>query len=105
MVEALSPAHTSAVLSLLSRFLADVGFAGTNSLAPLAMDTPEAQTLIDGVFRVAVGDGGWYMVSSAVNGVWRDLYTFRDEPASGIDLELSNWCAHCRAVLRCSTRQ
>jgi hypothetical protein len=55
------------------------------------MDTPEAQTLADGVFRVTAADGGWYMVSSAVNGVWRDLYTFRDEASSGIDLELSNW--------------
>ena len=76
------------------RFLADVGFAGTNSLAPLSMDTTEAQPLVDGVFRVTVSDDGWYTASSQLKGVWRDLYTFRDEPTSQIDLELSNWCAH-----------
>jgi arylamine N-acetyltransferase len=81
-----------------NRFLADVGFAGTNSLAPLSMDTTEAQTLVDGVFRVTAGDDGWYTASSQLNGVWRDLYTFRDEPTSHIDLELSNWCAQCPAA-------
>ena len=57
------------------------------------MDTTEAQTLVDGVFRVTVGDDGWCTASSQLKGIWRDLYTFRDEPTSQIDLELSNWCA------------
>ena len=62
------------------------------------MDTTEAQTLVDGVFRVTAGDDGWYTASSQLNGLWRDLYTFRDEPTSHIDLELSNWCAQCPAA-------
>ena len=89
---------------LPSRFLADVGFAGTNSLAPMSMDTTETQTLVDGVFRVTIGDDGWHTASSQLNGEWRDLYTFRNEPTSHIDLELSNWCAQCLAATTCGAR-
>jgi arylamine N-acetyltransferase len=54
-----------------------VGFAGTNSLAPISMDTAEAQATFDGTFRVTVGDDGWSVASSELKGVWRDLYKFR----------------------------
>ena len=79
-----------------ARYLADVGFAGTNSIAPLLLGSDEPQRLVDGVYRTTVRGDGFTVASSEVSGVWRDLYMFRDEPCPDIDLELANWwsCTH-----------
>jgi N-hydroxyarylamine O-acetyltransferase len=72
-------------------YLADVGFAGTNSIAPVALGTAEPQSLPEGQFRVADGRPGYNSLELLVKGEWRPLYTWRDEVAPVVDLECSNW--------------
>ncbi len=82
------------------KYLVDVGFGGIGSMYPLRLDVSEPQPTPDGgVYRVvppAPGGLGFWMLQWQVKGEWRDLYKFRDEPASDIDQELSNWwsCSH-----------
>ena len=75
-------------------YLADVGFAGTNSMAPVALSVgDEPQSLPEGQFRVCAGQPGYLMLQLQIKGEWRPLYTWRDEPAPVIDQECSNWLA------------
>ena len=68
-------------------FLADVGFAGTNSIAPVALASSEPQTLPEGDFRIAAGGlhgvegahAGYSTLQLLVKGAWRPLYTWRNE--------------------------
>lgn len=81
-------------------YLVDVGFAGTNSIAPVALGSAEPQSLPEGQFRVVEGRSGYQVLQLLMNGVWRPLYTWReDEAAAGIDLECANWfsCTYPKA--------
>lgn len=74
-------------------YLADVGFAGTNSIAPLELDAP-AQLLPEGSFR-ALADAtvrGYTTLQLESGGGWRDLYMWRSgETAEAPDLAVANW--------------
>lgn len=72
-------------------YLADVGFAGTNSIAPVLLGSCDPQSLPEGDFRVVDGLAGYSSLQLLVKGEWRSLYTWRDEAAPVVDLECSNW--------------
>ena len=74
-----------------SDFLADVGFAGTNSIAPVALGSSAPQALPEGTYRVVPGRVGYSTLELLVKGEWRALYTWRDEAAAAPDLECANW--------------
>jgi arylamine N-acetyltransferase len=104
-----------------AEFLVDVGFAGTNSIAPCRLGTRAPQTLPEGQFRVVDGvdhiglpqpprrrgrgvggsgsggggggGGGEYTALQMLKrGEWTCLYVFRSaETAIDPDLEMSNW--------------
>ena len=72
--------------------LADVGFAGTNSMAPVRLDGEDgaAQPLPEGLFRVVDGTHARYrQLQLQVKGGWRGLYEWRDERAPLVDQERS----------------
>lgn len=78
-------------------WLADVGFAGTNSIAPVLLGPEEPpQELPEGFFRTVLMPGGYTELQMQERGgdaaAWRSLYCWRtDEAAPELDLELSNW--------------
>jgi len=74
-------------------FLADVGFAGTNSMEPVKMDIgAEGQELPEGRFHIAPSKHkGCYVLELLVKGAWRPLYEWRDEKAALVDQKCSNW--------------
>jgi N-hydroxyarylamine O-acetyltransferase len=73
-------------------YLADVGFAGTNSIAPVRLGTSEPQALPEGQFRVVDSKHKPFSVLELlVKGEWRPLYEWRLEAAPVIDMECSNW--------------
>jgi arylamine N-acetyltransferase len=74
-----------------SGWLADVGFAGTNSIAPVQFGTEAAQQLPEGDFRLRTNSAGLTSLALRVKGEWRELYTFQEQEAPWVDLELSNW--------------
>ncbi|KAJ1445826.1 hypothetical protein M885DRAFT_548705 [Pelagophyceae sp. CCMP2097] len=74
-------------------YIADVGFAGTNSIAPICVDGQTHQ-LPDGAFRVS---GGLVKVVELwVSEEWRPLYDYEDVDALKVDVQQSNWwsCTH-----------
>ncbi|CAJ1964076.1 unnamed protein product [Cylindrotheca closterium] len=74
-------------------FLADVGFAGTNSIEPVRMDIGgENQELPEGRFRIVPSKHkGFFVLELLVKGEWRPLYEWRDEKAPLVDQECCNW--------------
>ena len=82
----------------VSAFLIDVGFAGSNSIAPIALDGTE-QLLPEGRFRVVDGvgpvgepGGSYSALQLLVKESWRDMYVWRTgEVASDADLAVANW--------------
>jgi N-hydroxyarylamine O-acetyltransferase len=83
-------------------FLADVGFAGTNSLAPVPLGGG-ASALPEGAFRAAEGAtaAGYTTLQWQVRGEWRDLYAWRTgEAACQADLEAANFLAHAQPQAR-----
>ena len=74
-------------------FLADVGFSGVNSMAPVNLGVgAEPQTLPEGQFRVVDSKhADFHVLELLVRGEWRPLYEWRDERAPLIDQECSNW--------------
>ena len=83
-------------------FLADVGFAGTNSLAPVPLGGG-ASALPEGAFRAAEGAtaAGYTTLQWQVRGEWRDLYAWRTgEAACQADLEAANFLAHAHPQAR-----
>lgn len=79
-------------------FLADVGFAGTNSVEPVKMDAGAVgQDLPEGRFRISPSKhGGCRVLELSVKGAWRSLYEWREEKAALVDQECCNWfsCTH-----------
>lgn len=75
-------------------YLVDVGFTGTNSVAPIRLADGELQSLPEGVFRVVssgTGAATTKTLALQLKGEWRDLYEFEDTPARLVDLEQANW--------------
>jgi N-hydroxyarylamine O-acetyltransferase len=81
-------------------YLADVGFAGVNSVAPVRLGTRDEQALPEGRFRIVDGTSplpGYSVLQLLVKGEWRSVYTWRDDVfAPIVDQECSNWfsCTH-----------
>jgi len=81
-------------------YLADVGFAGTNSMAPVQLGTEEPQALPEGQFRIVDGTHPrYYVLQLMVKGEWKPLYEWRDERAALVDQECANWfsCTYPKA--------
>lgn len=80
-------------------YLADVGFAGTNSIAPVLLGSEEPQALPEGLFRTLRDTAGYTTLQWEVKKTWRDLYMFKEEACLPIDLELANWwsCTYPKA--------
>jgi N-hydroxyarylamine O-acetyltransferase len=74
-------------------FLADVGFAGTNSVEPINLDVgPESQELPEGCFRVVASTHErFHVLELLVKEEWRPLYEWCDEKAPLVDQESCNW--------------
>jgi N-hydroxyarylamine O-acetyltransferase len=73
------------------RFLADVGFAGTNSVAPIEMDVTGLQQLPEAHFQLTAEGGVVTLARQLAGDSLRPLYLFHDEAASQPDLLMSNW--------------
>lgn len=73
--------------------LADVGFAGSNSMAPVSMDVgDDPQELPEGRFRIVPSKhDGFHVLEVSVKEEWKPLYEWRDEHAPFVDQECSNW--------------
>lgn len=80
-------------------YLADVGFAGTNSIAPVLLGSEEPQALPEGLFRTVRDSGGYTTLQWQIKDSWRDLYMFKEEACLPIDLECANWwsCTYPKA--------
>ncbi len=76
-------------------YLADVGFAGVNSIAPVRLGSEEPQALPEGQFRVVPGTlpglETYSELQLLVKGVWKGVYAWRDERAPLVDQQCSNW--------------
>ncbi|GMH67053.1 hypothetical protein TL16_g04579 [Triparma laevis f. inornata] len=76
-------------------YLADVGFAGTNSVAPINLSIgDEPQQKPEGVFRVVKKDDDYSYLEVQDRNVetdWRALYCWNDVPALTPDLECWNY--------------
>lgn len=75
-------------------YLADVGFAGTNSMAPVDLNSESEQTLPEGVFHVVKRDDSYSYLEVRDRddpSKWRALYCWHDIPALTPDLVQSNW--------------
>ena len=55
-------------------YLADVGFAGTNSIAPVLLGSDEPQALPEGLFRTVRNGIGDTTLQWQIKDSWRDLY-------------------------------
>ena len=73
-----------------TRYLCDVGFAGTQSIAPVVLGRDgHPQVLPEGRFRTTSQPGAYTMLERERNGKWDPLYKFRkDEPALSCDIEV-----------------
>jgi arylamine N-acetyltransferase len=84
-----------------SSYLADTGFGGTNSMAPINLGMKEeSQELPEGLFHVVSSKHeGFYVLELLVKNEWRPLYEWRDERAPLVDQECSNWfsCTYPKA--------
>lgn len=87
-------------------FLADVGFAGTNSMEPVNLDIgQEPQELPEGRFRIVPSKHtDFHVLELLVKGEWRPLYEWRDEKAPLVDQECSNWFSCTYPVARFTTQ-
>ena len=74
-------------------YLADVGFAGTNSMEPVSLAVgKDPQELPEGKFRVVPSKHKDFQVLELlVKGDWRPLYEWRPEPAPLVDQIACNW--------------
>lgn len=75
------------------KYLADVGFGGTNSIAPLQLGKDsEPQQQPEGLFRTITDSAGFNTLQWEIKGEWRALYMFNAEQTCLFsDLEQSNW--------------
>lgn len=87
-------------------YLADVGFAGVNSMAPVDLGVgAEPQSLPEGQFRVVDSKhADFHVLELLVKGDWRPIYEWRDERAPLIDQECSNWFSCTYPAARFTTQ-
>ena len=71
-------------------WLADVGFGGCVSSAPLRMDTDEPQSTRHTTFRLVTVPGG-QRVEALIGGAWMPLYVLSSEVQNDVDFEPANW--------------
>jgi N-hydroxyarylamine O-acetyltransferase len=71
-------------------YIADVGFGGQLSSAPLRLIEGLEQSTAEGVFRLLPLGGGLVLETRLPAG-WAAMYRFTLEPAEASDYELSNW--------------
>jgi len=74
--------------------LVDVGFAGTNSIRPIAMEFDTPQELSDGIWRISKGNNG--MIHLQVEDriqkkMWHSLYCWSSFGSEYPDLVCANW--------------
>lgn len=95
-------------------YLADVGFAGTNSIAPVELleggmgsssAAAEGERLPEGLFRAVRDAVGWRVGYTTLQwhlkGAWRNLYCFRsDEVASEADMAQANFWSYAHPSAR-----
>jgi N-hydroxyarylamine O-acetyltransferase len=79
-------------------WLADVGFGGIGSSAPLALDTAEEQSTPHEPRRL-LHDGQRVLHQVRLGEAWSDVYEFRLEEPAASDFEMGNWfsCSHPKA--------
>ena len=80
-----------------SSYLADVGFAGVNSIAPVRLGMSwrgVEQDLPEGRFRIVEGTSplpGYSMLQLLVKEEWKSIYAWQDVRAPLVDLLCYNW--------------
>lgn len=86
-------------------YLADVGFAGSNSMAPVSLDVgTEPQALPEGDFRVVPSKhADFHVLELEAKGEWRPLYEWRDERAAFVDQECGNFFSYAYPTARFTT--
>ena len=89
-----------------SSYLADVGFGGTNSMAPVNLGIgDDPQELPEGRFRVVPSKhADFHVLELLIKGEWRPLYEWRDERAPLVDQECSNWFSCTYPTARFTTQ-
>ena len=71
-------------------WLVDVGFGGACPVAPLALDTAEAQSTFLEPFRVVPNDEGW-LAEVHVGEHWKPMYALSRVPLIEVDYVPLNW--------------
>ena len=71
-------------------WLADVGFSGVNSIAPVKLNHEVEQERPEGTFRVS-REGDYSALQLSVKGAWSSLYKWHEEEAAYCDQEAANW--------------
>jgi N-hydroxyarylamine O-acetyltransferase len=86
-------ARTHMLLSVAAdggRRLVDGGFGGVGVTAPLRLDFDGEQPSLFEAQRIVAASGG-RLLQAKLNGEWRDLYVFTNEPQHAVDYEMANW--------------
>ncbi|MFZ9681681.1 MAG: arylamine N-acetyltransferase family protein [Cephaloticoccus sp.] len=80
-------------------WLADVGFGGVGTPAPLRLDTDAEQPTSHEPRRLRWRDG-LHVHQVRIGADWRDVYEFAPTEPAPVDFELGNWfsCTHPRAM-------
>lgn len=71
-------------------WIADVGFGGEGLLAPVPMTGQPVRQFL-WTYRVTEESPGAWLLQSAHNDMWHDLYEFSLEPQQAVDFELANY--------------
>jgi len=69
----------------------DVGFGSGTPLEPIPWGPGGEHEQAGWRFRVAQEEGGEWVLQTAEDGGWSDVYAFIPEPAPMIDIEMNNW--------------
>ena len=87
-------------------YLADVGSAGTNSMAPVALGVgAEPQALPEGTYQVVPSKHeSFHVLELQIKGEWRPLYEWRDEKAPFVDMECANFFSYAYPKARFTTQ-
>lgn len=74
-----------------ARWIVDVGFGGCTLTAPLALDVDAPQDTLHEPFRLVALDGGERRLEALVQGEWKPLYRFDEQPQHTLDYEVASW--------------
>jgi len=87
--------HLIVTISPTEHWLVDVGFAGTNSVAPIRLDNlGEVQVVPEGSFRVIRDGHNWLHLQWEIKGEFRSLYKWHDVVMDYADCEMSNFYSY-----------